>query len=140
MFHRSIIRGLLPACLVSMLLMTSGCARKSPKVKTYPVTGYVVSKGGTSLAGGSICFRSLADTSLIATGDIKEDGTFTLHTLIDKNKLAGTAEGKYQVTVLPPLPANHQSTVRPITLAQAYQVEPKENQFQIEVLSARRTR
>jgi hypothetical protein len=139
MFGKSILRGWLVACLVPAASMTTGCGSRSPKVKTYPVSGAVVYRGGAPLAGGSIRFHSLRDAAVVSGGDIKEDGTFSLHTLVDKDKVAGTAEGAYRVTVLPPLPADHKTVVRPVTLVRTFQVEAKENQFTIEVAPLRRS-
>ena len=121
---------------VLMLLAAAlGCGGgKSANIKTYPVSGSVAYKDGSRLAGGSIQFLSLRDPTLTVASEIKQDGTFSLHTLVDKEKIAGAKEGEYRVTVMPPLPADHsKAVVQPIVLGKTYQVEAKENQLAIEV-------
>ena len=131
----STVRGLRLGVLVLMLAPVFGCAGgKSAKLKTYPVKGSVAYKGGSPLSGGSIQFQSLRDATLTVAGEIKENGTFSLHTLVDKEKVTGAKEGEYRVTIMPPLPADHtKAMVQPIVLAKTIQVEAKENQFTIEV-------
>jgi hypothetical protein len=77
-------------------------------------------------------FVSLTDPSVAVSGEIRDDGTFALHTLKNTDRADGAAEGSYRVTVLPRIPAD-QKPVRPLTLAATYKVEPKENVFRIEI-------
>jgi hypothetical protein len=125
------------ALLLGCLLAASGCGR-SPKVKVYPVKGTVVSKGGIAVAGGSISFQAVNDTQSSVVGVIKDDGSFSLHTLVRDAKVEGAAEGTYKVTVMPPLPADHKTMVNPIALNKTFEVKPGENEFRIEVEPPRR--
>jgi hypothetical protein len=121
--------GLLPVLCFCLL----GCNSKlSSLPKTYSVTGSVVYKDGKPVAGGSIFFRSVTDSSFAASGDIDKDGKFVVMTVKDNEKVRGLPEGEYRVTVQPPIPPD-QRAVQAIDLPQTFKVEPKDNQFAIEV-------
>ena len=121
--------GLLPVLALGML----GCNNKPSSLpKTYSVTGSVAYKDGKPVAGGSIFFRSLTDTSFAASGDIEKDGKFTVFTVKENEKLRGLPEGEYRVTVQPPIPPD-QRAAPAIDLPQTFRVEAKDNQFAIEV-------
>ena len=67
----------------------------------YPVEGKVVWTDGTEasdLAGGTVVFES-ADGTTSANGEIREDGSFRMHTLKPGD---GVAPGEYRVVVTPP--------------------------------------
>jgi hypothetical protein len=114
-----------------------GCSKKAGSLpKTYSVTGSVVYKDGKPVAGGSIFFRSVTDTSFAASGDIDKDGKFTVFTVKENEKLRGLPEGEYRVTVQPPIPPD-QRAAPAIELPQTFKVEAKENQFAIEVEARR---
>jgi hypothetical protein len=114
-----------------LVLSAAGCIKGSSLPKTYPVTGSVVYKGGRPVAGGAIQFTP-ADTSYSVTGDINDDGTFTLHTFKDNEKTSGAPEGEYKVIVQPPIGPD-QRGVAAIPLPKPYKVEAKDNRFAIEV-------
>ncbi|HTU21645.1 MAG TPA: hypothetical protein VMG10_26650 [Gemmataceae bacterium] len=135
MHKSSTARGFRLGVLMLLLSAALGCGGgRAGKIKTYPVRGSVAYKGGSRLDGGSLHFQSLRDPTLTVAGEIKPDGTFSLHTLVDKEKLSGATEGEYRVTVVPPLPADHTiAVVQPVVLGKTYQVEAKENQLTIEV-------
>lgn len=120
--------------LAAMLAVIAvGCNNQPSDVPhTYSVTGTVKYKSGEPVAGGAISFASDADRSLSVSGEIKDDGSFTLHTVKGRDRVAGAPEGEYSVTVMPPLPADHQP-VAVMELAKKYRVEPHENTFTIEV-------
>jgi hypothetical protein len=121
--------GLLPVFCFCLL----GCNHKPSSLpKTYSVTGLVVYKDGKPVAGGSIFFRSVTDTSFAASGDIDKDGKFSLSTVKDNEKVRGVPEGEYRVTVQPPIPPD-QRTAPAIDLPQTFKVGAKDNQFTIEV-------
>jgi len=66
-----------------------------------PVKGKVTYKG-EPVKGGSLVFSPLAEGGKAASGDVKEDGTYTLTT----NKPGdGAKPGHYRVTYTPPQPA-----------------------------------
>lgn len=130
----------LPGLCLAFALV--GCSGTKDMPQTYPATGTVVSKGGLNLGGGMVQFRSKTDTTIAVSGDIQEDGTFTLQTVKGKGKVSGAPEGEYEVIVSPPSAGDHskaQNRVLPITLPRTYKVEPKEdNRFTLEVGPPRR--
>jgi hypothetical protein len=80
-----------------LLIGTSGCG-----TKYYPVSGEVVFSDGTPLRGGMVFFHPAdAHIKTSAQGEIQSDGTFQLTTAV---KGDGVPEGRYRVTVTPPLP------------------------------------
>ena len=118
--------GTLPTLVVLSALACVGCRRpNTPELKTYPVTGEVVSKGGRRLVGGMVEFRSKADPELSATGTIEPTGTFSLNTLYKGERLVGAVEGRYEVTVIPPMGPDQATS--PINLSTRYQVRPEGN-------------
>jgi hypothetical protein len=110
--------------------MTAGCQPGSKKMPAmHPVEGKVVYKTGQPMTGGVVNFQSQADQSLTTTGEIQPDGSFSLSTFADKERVKGAPLGEYRVTVVPPLGADH--SVRPISIAKPYKIEAKENRFTI---------
>lgn len=121
------------------LVVPVGCSGSGDLPKTYPVTGKVVAKGGTPVAGGMVRFES-DDKNVAVSGDIQEDGSFTLRTqsLKGKGTASGAPEGNYQVTIQFPYPANGRP-IPAVILPGPYKVEPKdENPFTLEVPSRKR--
>ena len=88
----------------ALALLAAGCA--SAKLKTYPVTGKVVYKGkgepATRLAGGYVCLQSVTDPENKPVGQIEDDGTFFLATVVGTQNLGGVLPGEYKVRVVPP--------------------------------------
>jgi hypothetical protein len=122
---------LLLPCGLLLLMGTAGCS-KEPTLETYPVDGRVVVKGGQPPAGWAIRFQPKDDTSLIVGGEIGEDGKFSLSTVKGKDKFAGAVVGQYRVTIIAPISADQRGGGQ-IILPHTYQVEAKENHFEIEV-------
>ena len=123
--HAPILRlGLL---LAAAAILLAGCGGPALP-KTYPVSGKVVLKDGSPLPGGAIELRSTADPALGALGKVEADGSFTLHTIVDRQKLPGAAEGKYRVTVIPGGGDQTQGrTFLPITLQEEVVVRPRDD-------------
>jgi len=109
--------------------LAAGCAAGKKMPAMHPVEGKVVYKAGQPLTGGVVSFQSQADQSLTTTGEIQPDGSFSLWTFVDKERVKGVPPGEYRVTVVPPLGADH--SVKPISIAKPYTVEAKENRFTI---------
>jgi hypothetical protein len=108
-------------------LAVAGCGGSSNSMPlTYTVTGSVHYKDGRAVVGGAVQFMSLSDTSFSVSGEINEDGSFTLYTVKGSEKIKGAPEGTYRVTVQPPIPSDHRP-VRAISLPDTYRIEPKEN-------------
>lgn len=125
----SITNRLVVAFLLSCLLAVCGCQKQVELPPTHPASGKVVYKDGTPMKGGTIQFLSTTpDSSIVVSGAIGDDGSFTLYTLKDKRKAAGAVEGKYKVTILPPQDAEHHR-IMPIPLPDTYTVKPGENTF-----------
>jgi hypothetical protein len=118
--------------LLGVAVLVVGCNSSAGLPKTYPAGGSVVYKGGQPMKGGSIQFSSLANAELRIIGPIGDDGTFKLETVRDRARADGAPEGEYQVMVIPPLQGDHKGSP-PIILPRPYKVEPKENQFKIEL-------
>jgi hypothetical protein len=117
----------------------TGCSGGGGGPETYPVKGKVVSQGGKPWAGGTISFRSVSDPSLVATGEIQPDGTFTLvtHYLVEglPRTKPGALTGEYSVTVEEPgvkLDRDGNPSIPPLVLRKRYRVEAQENSFVIE--------
>jgi len=124
------LRGrLLLATVALTLLAALGCWKPADLPATHAVSGQVVYTDGQPLNGGTIQFVAFPHNPLLTViGAIENNGHFTLNTLKGERKVAGAVEGQYQVTIIPPLPDNHQP-VLPITLRGAYTVKPGENSF-----------
>jgi hypothetical protein len=119
--------------LAVLLAVAVGCGGQTINMPpTYSATGSVHYKGGTPVAGGAILFIPLTDNTLSVSGEINDDGSFTLYTVKGSEKAKGAPEGAYRVTVQPPILADHRP-VQGISLTETYRVEPKENTFTIEV-------
>jgi hypothetical protein len=122
-------RPLAGVLLALSLFVTAGCssAKKLPAV--YPVEGKVVYKKGEPLTGGSVSFQSQTDSTFACSAEIQPDGSFTLWTVADKQRVKGAPPGKYNVTVVPAMGADH--SIQPITVAKPFEVEAKENRYTI---------
>src|SRR5262245_22892679 len=121
------LRLLALAAIVVCVTAACGCGSKIPK--TYPVKGKVVWTGGKPITDGRIEFRSVSDESLKATGEIDQDGRFSLTTYKDSASRAGAVEGQHKVIVEPAWG----DTKVTIVLPASYTVEQKENDLTIEV-------
>ena len=116
--------------LALSLCLMAGCQPAGKKMPAmHPVEGKVVYKTGQPLNGGAVKFESQTDQSFTTTGEIQPDGSFSLSTFVEKERVKGVPPGEYRVTVVPPLGADH--AVNPISLAKPYKVEAKQNQFTI---------
>jgi hypothetical protein len=113
---------------LSFCLMV-GCSSGKKLPATYPVEGKVTYKKGEPLTGGSISFQSQTDSTFATSGEIQPDGSFTLWTFADKDRLKGAPPGKYNVTVVPAMGSDH--TIQPVAVAKPFEVEAKENRFTI---------
>jgi hypothetical protein len=129
--------GLKRTSLIVLLLaaiLVGGC--KSSKLpKTFPASGTVAWKSGQPLKGGSIQFRSEANPDLRVVGKIQDDGSFTLETILERQKVTGAPDGEYEVSVIPPLEGEHKG-VPPISVPGRFKVVPGgENSFTIQIES-----
>jgi hypothetical protein len=86
------------------LVGTAGCG--APKSKALTVTGKIVYKGtgesATRLSGGYVCLQSVTDPNNKPVGQIEDDGTFFLGTVVEGQNLGGVQPGEYRVRVVPP--------------------------------------
>ena len=119
--------------LVLAGLVATGCGGSGgiAAPKTYPVRGKVVYKPDQPLSGGVIQFQSATDPSLTRMGDIATDSTFSLATLFHNERLEGSTEGQYHVTVIPRMSDN-----KPVPIYQlpgVYTVKAEDNYFSIEL-------
>jgi hypothetical protein len=87
---------------LAALVLIAGCKGGKALPKTYPVTGKVVYPDGTPLTGGLVHFKPEGNDAVTTSGPIGADGSFSLSTFIDGQKVVGATEGPHTVTVLPP--------------------------------------
>jgi hypothetical protein len=126
---------LLFAVVVASVTAT-GCQHgaSSAPPPLYAVTGKVVCKSGASLAGGTIEFRSRDDPTVRGVSTLQDDGSFVIHTIHGDRRLPGAIAGTHQVTIFLPLgEEKERPPVEPIVLPHEYTVEPRDNQFTIEI-------
>ena len=129
--RRLAARGML--LLLVALGLCPGCGGSgTPLPPTYPVTGSVTFRGGKPVTGGAVQFAPISDSSYTVSGDLKDDGSFTLSTFRGNDRVAGAPAGEYRVTVLLPLPAD-QKAVPGVVLPKNYKVEAKDNTFTLEI-------
>jgi hypothetical protein len=120
------------ACLsVLALCVLAGCSEP----KFYPVRGKILIFAVGPLTQGEIHFRPLSRPSLVATGQIQKDGTFSLST---PGHGEGALEGDCQVEIV----VNSTTGKRPIaerygsysTSGLSYTITPRdENYFILDV-------
>jgi hypothetical protein len=110
-----------------LLLLVLGCGTKPPK--TYPAGGRVV-RGDQPMTVGVVEFRSRADRSIVAIGELQSDGRFTLTTIFEGQRLPGAVEGEHEVTVIPPLSDLRSGSPSVLTLSRSVQSNAK-NDFEI---------
>lgn len=119
-----------PRVAALALLAAVACSPTRPTTpQLYPVTGRVEYADGQPVPDGTVELRSLSDTSLTTNGFLKEDGSFTIETLAGNERVPGAAEGKYEVTVIPP--QSDDQNVVPETLPAPVVVEARENTLPI---------
>jgi hypothetical protein len=118
------------AALAAVLLAT-GCQGGKALPKTYPVSGKVVYSDGTPMTGGLVQFKPKGNAEVTTSGAIAQDGSFTLNSFVDNQKVTGAIEGPHTVTILPPLGQDQHaargSSVQPIELRESFTVKPDES-------------
>lgn len=112
-------------CLALLLFALPGCAKEELPA-SYPVRGKVVRKEGAPYPGGVIVFDSLVKHGFQGSGEIAEDGTFTLKTIAIRSDgtselIEGAIEGECKVSIIP------SGNGRIFVLKKTYTVDPKEN-------------
>jgi hypothetical protein len=126
------------AVLLILAPAAAGCGSgRSSLPPLYKVTGIVTAKGGQSLAGGGIQFAPVNDPSFTVSGDLADDGSFSVRTFKGNENGNGAPEGEYRVTIQFPIPAD-QRALPAIVLPRTYKVEARDNHFPIEVTMPRR--
>jgi hypothetical protein len=121
---------------LAALFLVAGCKGDKALPKTYAVTGKVVHADGTPVAGGLVHFKPQGDDAVTTSGMIGTDGSFTLSTLIDGQKVSGATEGPHTVTVLPPQEQDRGAargrSAQPVELRDTFTVKADgENHFTI---------
>ncbi len=94
-----------------LLLVFAGCGggpvAPEPPVKTYPVLGKVVYKGGAGnierLERATVWFLSKTDPTVQAIGRISDDGSFQMALMQEGKTFAGVPAGTYKVRLEPPV-------------------------------------
>ncbi len=129
-----LLRAIASATVFAMLTATAGCGSGMPA--TYPVRGKVVWKGGKPVMDGRIEFQSVADEKMKAVSEIGEDGTFSLVSHLGGKSAAGAVAGQHRVVVETSPVWNQPVLV--VVLPQPFTVEPRANDFVIEIQKPRR--
>ncbi len=107
-----------------------GCGKGEDIPKLYPAKGKVV-RNGKAVKGEFIQFRPVKDMGeIFINGMVGADGTFELSTKRKGDPAPGAPEGEYQVTYMPP---GKDQSDPPVTPAKTYKVEPKSNDFTVDV-------
>lgn len=94
----ALVAGLLLCCV-------PGCAPLDPpEPETYPVRGKVVFAGGEGdvekLQGWIVQFQSVAQSDTRATGEIGQDGTFEVVSIVNNRGKEGVVAGQHRVCVV----------------------------------------
>jgi len=119
---------------LGLLGLLVGCKSTSDSLpKTYPVTGTVLDEKGAPVKGGAVRFESTTDTTLTVTGEIQQDGKFTMRTSRNKESAEGAIEGEYTVLIMLPAGADPNNPPPPVKLPKTYKVEPKDNVFTLQL-------
>jgi hypothetical protein len=117
----------------AVLACVAGCQKAGSLPATYPVAGKVLFKSGQPLTEGAVQFTSAADPTIMATGIVASDGSFTLATMTDQKRVQGVIEGEHLVGVALPQ-GTDQVPPPPIRVSPTrYKVEPKDNHLTIEI-------
>ena len=126
---------------VASLVAAAGCGPAAGMPQTYTTTGVVVYASGQPAKGGQVEFTSAgSDSSIRVTGEVQDDGRFSLYTLKGAAKASGAPEGEYQAEYQPPLQADPRGGVEgahralpAVRSAKTYKVEAKKNDFTVEL-------
>ncbi|MCD4726035.1 MAG: hypothetical protein K8R46_00080 [Pirellulales bacterium] len=129
------------ALVGSVLLVVIGLAGcrddkvKRPIPKTYPVTGKVVTQHGKLPPAGSLIQFQPDNAEYIAQDNLGEDGSFSLMTLFDGQRLPGATAGPHRVELFTIVlgPNNSTGPGELIVIKGQFTVEPKENRFIIDL-------
>jgi hypothetical protein len=116
------------------MLMVAGCGSDTasePPPEVFAVTGTIADSSGAKVTAGMLEFRSTTGAESSAQADIQPDGSFTVFTLFEGEKLAGAAPGEYNVTFYPPM--SQSQTEVPVSLDAPLVVEKTENRFEVKL-------
>lgn len=126
---------------ICILVGLAGCSKGPPPLPpTYPAHGRVTYANGSPVVSGLVQFRSDDDRSVVTSGVIQKDGTFSLATtrsgLRAKGALAGPHSVMVTVTYETASDPNNPMATRPpamVQLPKAYNVETRDNEFKLVV-------
>ncbi len=122
---------------IPALIGPSGCGGSGGDLpETYAVTGKILQADGSPMNGGLVEFQAAAGPPVTTNGEIQQDGTFALATLVEGKRLPGALPGTYRVTIMPMMSdqAEEQHTFEPIAVPQTYDVTSDgANEFTIEL-------
>jgi hypothetical protein len=108
----------------------SGCGKPAKEIpKTWSVKGKALN-AGRPFVGGTIEFQPSGEGQR-AIGEIGPDGSFSVFTFFDNDKIDGAVPGTYRVSIIPPIPPDQ--NVQSFNLPKTYTIEPRDNDFTIDV-------
>lgn len=126
----------LPLTALLLFACLAGCAAKAPPPNlptVHKVTGKVLDKSTKQpITEGAVQFESLAEQGRVGLADIGPDGTFTMTTFVDNQRLEGLVAGPQRATFLPRT-TQDQSAKGPVTLNETFEVKAGDNEFILEV-------
>lgn len=125
---------MLAVTMLTGLLIAGGCGSSTssdPPPEVFAVIGTIADSSGAKVTAGMLEFRSATGAESSAQADIQPDGSFTVYTLFEGEKLAGAAAGEYTATFYPPM-SQSQSEV-PVSLDAPFVVEKTENRFEVKL-------
>jgi hypothetical protein len=107
-----------------------GCGDRPTLPQTYPVHGKVVHKGGGPVAGGGLRLLDRgADLTMVTSGAIAADGTFTVNTFKVGVRSVGAPPGTYRVLIVPASDEGHGRGGGPTTLPEPCVIKPGDNEL-----------
>lgn len=113
------------------IAILSGCgggAASGPKIETFPVKGTVVGTDGKPIGGGRILLRSVPGGEYAPSGEVDNEGEFTLATVINEKKVTGAPAGEYSVMIVPP---STSQAVLPVDLKKHYKIDATQSDLKI---------
>jgi hypothetical protein len=126
---------------ICVVISVAGCSKAPPPLPpTHSVHGRVTYANGEPVVDGLVQFRSDRDRSVITSGVIRKDGTYSLVTSRDGLRADGAVAGPHNVLIIVTSkasgdPKSPMLAVPPIMvpLPKTYNVETRDNEFKLVV-------
>ena len=86
-------------------------------------------KKANRLPRGAVRFRLKTNARIFATGAINADGSFTLLSIVNRERASGAMAGVYRAEYVPPVGFDQQESYSPRLVNEEYTVVPGDNEF-----------